>query len=68
MSTSRVVTITDPDEAVRLFRAGLLLFYHTGTVHPLLSGWEESSIRKAAVDKHVAMLIEEDDSLIEDDE
>ena len=66
--SSRIVAITDPDEAVRLFRAGLLLFYHTGTVHPLLPGWEESSIRKAAVDKHVAMLIEEDDSLIEDDE
>ena len=66
--SSRIVTITDPDEAVRLFRAGLLLFYHTGTVHPLLSGWKESSIRKAAVNKHAAMLIEEDDSLIEDDE
>lgn len=64
--SSRIVTITDPDEAVTLFRAGLLLFYHTGTVHPLLSEWEESSIRKAAVDKYVAMLIEEDDSLTEE--
>lgn len=64
--SSRIVTITDPDEAVTLFRAGLLLYYHIGTVHPLLPGWGECGIRKAAVDEHVAMLIEEDDSLAEE--
>lgn len=66
--SSRIVTITDPDEAVTLFRAGLLLFYNGGIIYPLLPGWGESSIRTAVVGKHMAMLIEEDDSLIEDDE
>lgn len=64
--SSRIVAITDPDEAVRLFRAGLLLFYNGGIIYPLLPGWGESGIRKAAVGKHVAMLIEEDDSLTEE--
>lgn len=63
MSTGRIVKITDPDEAVTLFRAGLLMFYNgRAGVHPLLPEWEESGIRKAAVGKHMAMLVEEDDS------
>ena len=63
MSTGRIVKITDPDEAVTLFRAGLLLFYNGRSgVHPLVRGWNESGIRKAAVGKHMAMLIEEGDS------
>ena len=69
MSTSRIVTITDPDEAVRLCRAGLLVFNAGfGKAEPLWSNWDEPFIKQAVEDgvKLFAMLIEEDDSLTEE--
>lgn len=69
MSASRVVTITDPDEAVSLFRAGLLVFKYGDIVQPLGKSWKDYEIATFGVRGGcLAMLIEEDDSLTEDDE
>lgn len=60
----RIVTITDPDEAVRLFRAGLLVFnVGLGKAEPLWPKWDEPFIKKAVRDgvKLFAMLIEDDE-------
>jgi len=68
VSTSRIVTITDPDEAVRLFRAGLLVFNYFGEVRRLARTWTAKKIATyVAGSGCLAILIEEDDSLIEDD-
>ena len=67
MSTSRIVTITDPDEAVSLFRAGILVFNWCGEVRPLATTWTAEEIATFGVSGGcLAMLIEEDDSLTED--
>lgn len=67
--SSRVVTITDPDEAVRLFRAGLLVFNYCGDVRPLARTWTVNEIATfGASGGCLAMLIEEDDSLTEEEE
>lgn len=67
MSASRVVTITDPDEAVRLFRAGLLVFNSVGKVRPLARTWTVNEVATiGAACGCMAILIEEDDSLPEE--
>lgn len=67
--SSRIVTITDPDEAVRLFRAGLLVCNYLGEVRALASTWTANEVATFGVGGGcLAILIEEDDSLIEDDE
>lgn len=65
--SSRIVTITDPDEAVRLFRAGLLVFNYFGDVRRLARTWTANDIATfGASGGCLAMLIEEDDSLTEE--
>lgn len=65
--SSRIVTITDPDEAVSLFRAGLLMLNYLGDVRPLSCTWTAKKIATyGAGSGCLAILIEEDDSLIEE--
>ena len=67
--SSRIVTITDPDEAVSLFRAGLLVFNSVGKVLPLARTWTVNEIATIGVAGGcLAMLIEEDDSPIGNEE